>query len=179
MLKRLSICAAILAIGTGSVNAQQQAVLQTIGVPGASFDILLAMPKSQTMFYDLSESPEALVIHLVGGKLALGFEDEETMLKVLDSLRRPIGAFDVESQDGKSRKPVVVYIVPKSDQLSRGADSPLGHGQTKLSRARPFRCTPSSGRSRCTAEVGRVVPGTAVCIANDLPAGVGRQAISR
>jgi hypothetical protein len=37
------------------------------------------------------------------------------MLKVFDSLRRPIGAFDVQSQDGKSRKPVAVYIVPKSD----------------------------------------------------------------
>ena len=115
MLKHISICAAIFALGAGTVNAQQQAVLQTIGVPGASFDILLAMPKSQTTFYDLSESPDALVIHLVGGKLALGFDDVETMLKVFDSLRRPIGAFDVQSQDGKSRKPIAVYIVPKSD----------------------------------------------------------------
>ena len=99
MLKLTSICAAILALGAGTANAQQQAVLQTIGVPGASFDILLAMPKSQTMFYDLSESPDALVIHLVGGKLALGFEDEETMLKVLDSLRRRISAFKSPQDD--------------------------------------------------------------------------------
>jgi len=115
MLKLTSICAAILVLGAGTVNAQQQAVLQTIGVPGASFDILLAMPKSPIMFYDLSESPDALVIHLVGGKLTLGFDDEEKMLKALDSLRRPIGTFDVESQDGKPRKPVAVYIIPKSD----------------------------------------------------------------
>ena len=116
MLKHLSICAAILASGAGSVNAQQQeAVLHTIGVPGSTFDILLAMPKPQALFFDLSESPDALVIHLVGGKLALGFDGEEGMLKALDSLRRPIGAFHVESTDGKSLEPVAIYIVPKGE----------------------------------------------------------------
>ncbi len=90
-------------------------MLQTVGVPGASFDVLVAMPKSPTTFYDLGKSPDALVIHLVGGNLALGFDSEEKMLKAFDSLRRPIGAFHLESTDSKSHTPVAVYIVPKGE----------------------------------------------------------------
>ena len=117
MLKQLSICAAlIVAIAPGSVNAQQQeAVLQRLEVPGGAFDIILAMPKSQGATYNLGKSPEALIVHLIGGELALGFDGEEKMLKALDSLQLPVCAFHVESKDSKSRKPVSVYIVPKSE----------------------------------------------------------------
>lgn len=52
MLKHLSICAALIALATGSVNAQQQeAVLQKMQVPGAGFDIILAMPKPSGATY--------------------------------------------------------------------------------------------------------------------------------
>ena len=116
MLKHLSICAALLAFGTGSVNAQQQeAVLQKVDVPGAGFDIMLAMPKPSGVTYNLGNSPDALIVHLIGGELALGFDGAEKMLKALESLRLPVCAFHVESKDSKSRKPVSVYIVPKTE----------------------------------------------------------------
>lgn len=116
MLKHLSICAALFAFATGSVNAQQQeAVLQKMEVPGATFDIILAMPKSLGVTYSLGNSPDALLVHLIGGELALGFDGAEKMLKALDSLRLPVCAFHVETKDSKSRKPVSVYIVPKAE----------------------------------------------------------------
>jgi hypothetical protein len=47
MFKPLSIFAALITFGTGSVSAQQrEALLQTIEVPGADFDIALATPKT-------------------------------------------------------------------------------------------------------------------------------------
>jgi hypothetical protein len=117
MLKHISICAALIAFATGSVNAQQQeAVLQKIAVPGAGFDIILAMPKSPGgVTYNLGNSPEALLVHLIGDEMALGFDGAEKMLKALDALQLPVCAFHVEGKDSKSRKPVSVYIVPKGE----------------------------------------------------------------
>jgi hypothetical protein len=116
MLKQLSICAALVALATVSANAQQQAVLQKMEVPGAGFDLVIASPKFPGgATYDLSESPDALIIHLVGGELALGFEDWDKMVKALDTLRRPVGAFHVESPDRRSRIPVAVYLVPAGE----------------------------------------------------------------
>ena len=113
MLKHLSICAALIAFSAGAANAQQkEAILQKLEVPGAAFDIIVAMPKPQGVTFDLSESPDALVVHLIGGELALGFDDAEKMLKALDTLRRPVGAVHVESPDEGSRIPVAVYLVP-------------------------------------------------------------------
>jgi hypothetical protein len=74
MFKQLSICAALLVITAGSANAQQEAVLERMEVPGAAFDIILAMPKPKGAIFDLSESPDALVMHLIGGERALGFD---------------------------------------------------------------------------------------------------------
>jgi hypothetical protein len=116
MLKHLSISAALMAFTMGSANAQQkEAVLQKVEVPGAALDIILAMPKPQGVTFDLSESPDALLVHLIGGELALAFDDAEKMLKALDSLRRPIGAFHVESPDRRSRIPIAVYLVPAGE----------------------------------------------------------------
>jgi len=114
MFKQLSICAALLVFTAGSANAQQkEAVLQRMEVPGAAFDIILAMPKPQGAIFDYSESPDALVVHLIGGELALGFDGEERMLAALDSLRMPVCAFHVEGKNPATRNPVSVYIVPK------------------------------------------------------------------
>lgn len=116
MLKHISICAALIAFATGSVNAQQhEAILQKLEVQGEAFDIILAMPKSPGATYNLGNSPEALIVHLIGGELALGFDGEEKMLKALNSLQLPVCAFHVENKDSTSRKPVSVYIVPKSE----------------------------------------------------------------
>jgi hypothetical protein len=121
MFKQLSICAALLVITAGSANAQQEAVLERMEVPAAAFDIILAMPKPKGAIFDLSESPDALVMHLIGGELALGFDGEEKMLAALDSLRLPVCAFHVEGKDRGARKPVSVYIVPKGEKLTTAA----------------------------------------------------------
>jgi hypothetical protein len=115
MFKRIPTCAALIAFTMNSVNAQQrEAVLHKIEVPGAKFDIILAMPKSpETAIFNFGDTPDALVVHLIGGKLALSFDTVEKMLEALDSLRLPVCAFQVESSADKSRNPVAVYVVSK------------------------------------------------------------------
>jgi len=116
MLKHLSICAALIALVTSPANAQQQdAVLQKLEVPGALFDIIYAMPKPTGVTLNLARSPEALLVHLIGGELALSFDGEEKMLKALDSLQMPVCAFHVDGKVGPYRTPVAVYIVPKAE----------------------------------------------------------------
>jgi hypothetical protein len=116
MLKHLTICASLLALGTGSLSAQQQdAVLQRVALPGAGFDLMIATPKSPASVINLGGSPDALIVPLIGGELTLSFEDGEKMIEAIDSLRRPACAFRAESRDGKSTKPVSVYVVPQRE----------------------------------------------------------------
>ena len=88
MFKHLSICATLLAAAMGPANAQQQeAVLQRIATSGADFDIVLAMPKSPPQWMDdLNMSPDALIVHLIGGELVLAFDDADKMLKAAEVL---------------------------------------------------------------------------------------------
>lgn len=113
MLKYISICAALAVLGTGAVNAQQrEAVLQNFELPGAGVDIVWATPKSPEATINLAMSPDALVIYLVGGKLALPFNSEREMLTGFQSLRRPACDFQLESKGRTSDQPVSVYVVP-------------------------------------------------------------------
>jgi hypothetical protein len=112
VLKQLPICAALMAFAAGTANAQQkEAVLRRLDAPGAAFDIILAIPKPQGAIFEFSESPDALVVHLIGGELALGFEDAETMLKAARTLRRPLAALKIESPGHGLPIPVAVYLV--------------------------------------------------------------------
>jgi hypothetical protein len=47
-------------------------------------------------------------MHLVGGRLVLTFETAEQMLRVFDSLQRPVGAFYALDSGGNGRVPVAV-----------------------------------------------------------------------
>lgn len=132
MLKHLSIYAALLALGTGSLNAQmapqeaflekQEAVLQKVEVPGIGFDLVLAMPKSEAGATSyLGNAYDALVVHLIGDELVLSFDGVEKMLEALDSLQWPVCAFHVDGKDGKdskTSKPVAVYLVPNGKRLA-------------------------------------------------------------
>jgi hypothetical protein len=119
MLKHLTICAALIAFTSNFASAQhREAMLQKVEVPGAAFDLVVAMPKTPGAVVDLSESPDALVIHLAGGELTLGFESAEQMLKTFDSLRSPVGAFRVQRNDVHSPVPVTVYLVRKDGILA-------------------------------------------------------------
>jgi hypothetical protein len=115
MLKHFSISVVLLTLGLSLAQAQQQeAVLHRVGVPGAGFDIIVARPGSSGATVNLGRSPDALVIQLIGGELALSFDSEERMLRALDSLQLPACAFQVERASSISREPVAVYVVSKS-----------------------------------------------------------------
>jgi hypothetical protein len=103
MLNHLSICAILLVAPLGLVHAQEQeAVLQRLSVPGASFDLMLATPRVPAALI-------AFVVHLAGHDLVLVFETGEQMLTTLNELKFPIGAFSTE-QSGS----LAAYIVPKA-----------------------------------------------------------------
>ena len=114
MFKQLTICGALLALETVSVAAQQQeAVLQTMRVSGAAFDIVLAMPKSPPQWMDgLNMSPDALLMHLTGGELIVAFEDAREMLKAAEILQSSMSSSHWVSKDGT---PMALYVVPKAE----------------------------------------------------------------
>jgi hypothetical protein len=115
MFRYLAIFTALLALGSSLVQAQQQeAMLQRLEVPGAGFDLIVARPSPSGATVNLGRAPDALVIYLMGGELALSFDSEERMVRALDSLQLPVCAFQVERASGALREPVAVYIVPKS-----------------------------------------------------------------
>jgi hypothetical protein len=116
MLKSLSVFAALVALGAGPVHAQkQEAVLQLVDVPGAGFDLVLASPKpGAAALPDLGNTPDALVMHLHGGELAVVFEDAQEMLKAIDTLRSPVWA------DSAGQRPVALYRIPKAGPITSG-----------------------------------------------------------
>ena len=119
MLKYLSICIALVTLGGTPAYAQErEAALRTVHVPGMGFDIVLATPHPEGgAVPDLANTPETLVMHLHGGKLALVFDDPWEMVKAYDSLRTPVGAFEAPIRSGSAPEPVALYIVPKGDTI--------------------------------------------------------------
>jgi hypothetical protein len=115
MLKRLPLCAVLTVLSMGSLSAQQEAVLQKVEIPGADFDITLAVPKYPAgAIRDLGKSPDALILHLIGGQLVVGFDTPEKMVAALESVRSGC-AFHVDGKGDKPPKPVAVFVVPKAE----------------------------------------------------------------
>jgi hypothetical protein len=115
MPKFSTACAALIALATGPLSAhEREANIQRVTGPDDTFDLIIGTPKSANApIYDLSESPDALIIHLTGGELWIAFDDAAKMLEAVEMLRRPIGAFRVRDQDN----PIAAYIIPKSRAL--------------------------------------------------------------
>lgn len=124
MLKQLSILAALVAFGIGQAQAQkQEAVLQHIAVPGAEFDFVLAVPKpGAAPLADLGNMPDALVIHLQGGDLALVFDDARKMIETAALLQFAAFGFHVDVHRSGAQQPVAFYIVPKDRGLPPGGE---------------------------------------------------------
>jgi hypothetical protein len=124
MFKYLSICAAFVALAAGPVYAQkQEAVLRHIEVPGTDFNFVVASPKPGAgILQDLGNMPEALVVHLQGGALAVVFDDAGEMIKALDLLQAPAIDFRVETDRGGTPQPVALYIVSKVRGLPAGGE---------------------------------------------------------
>ena len=116
MLKHLSICAMLTAFGLGSLSAQQlEAVLQKVEVPGADFEIVLAIPKYPAgALRDLGKSPDAMILHLVGGQLVVGFDTPEKMVAALESVRSGC-AVHVNGKGDKPPKSVAVFVAAQAE----------------------------------------------------------------
>src|ERR1051325_6310128 len=116
MLKSSALGIALMALVTGPLCAhEREATLQRITGEDDGFDMIVAAPKSPNApIYDLGETPDALVIHLVGGELWVAFNDAAKMLEAIEMLRCPLGAFHVRARDS----PVAVYLIPKGRALT-------------------------------------------------------------
>jgi hypothetical protein len=122
MLKQLSICAAVVAFSAGPGYAQhQEALLHYIAAPGSAHDFILAAPKpGGRALSDLGNIPEALVMHLHDGELAILFDDAQQMIKTSELLSSPACAIPVGGQG-----PIALYAVPKSPSTA-GSGSAMG-----------------------------------------------------
>ena len=108
------ICTALVITAATSVMGQErEASLIRLVVPASSFDIMLAVPKTPATTLDLGRSPDALLLHLIGGELALSFENFETMFEAMNILRSPVGASHVYDLRQIGPQPVALYLVPK------------------------------------------------------------------
>ena len=111
MLRQLAVSGALFVGALIPAGVQQrEATLQRIEIPAAPFDLLIAAPKPAGVIYDLAESPEALLLNLAGGELAIGFERVDAMLKTLELVRTPVYSFG-----GKGRTAITIYTVPKPE----------------------------------------------------------------
>jgi hypothetical protein len=122
MLKHLPIFAAAVVLAVGPVYAQkQEAVLHYIEAPGAGHDFILAAPKpGGRALSDLGNIPEALVMHLHDGELAIFFDDAQQMIKTSELLSSPACAIPLGGQG-----PIALYAVPKSPSTA-GSGSAMG-----------------------------------------------------
>src|SRR5262249_55941171 len=91
---------------------QQDTPLECSELPQAGFDLVVATRKSRAPSIDLDASPDALVLPLAGGRLALSFEDAGKMIAMIDTLQRPGCSFQTARHDGLPAEPVSVYVVP-------------------------------------------------------------------
>ena len=106
-------------LGTGPVVAaqKQEAAMRRVQSSIDGFDIWLTVPKSPARpVYDLGASPDALIVHLIGGELVLVFDDAYDMAGALEILRSPIAASHFVSKDGKSRTPFALYVCQRSSR---------------------------------------------------------------
>jgi hypothetical protein len=120
MLKRLSICAPLVAFGTVPATAEnQEVILRKIDVPTADFALVFAVPNPGAAATINRGQQDALIIHSIGGEFAHAVEGEiEAMFKDVGLSRFPIGAFHVELSDGASTA-FKVYVVPNSSERRR------------------------------------------------------------
>jgi hypothetical protein len=119
MFKQFLIGAALIAMATGTANAQyREAVLQKIEAPGSSFDIVVAMAKPGGWTFDPRTQRDAYlggVVHLGDTLVHPLTEDFLRTFTNIALLPHPACSFHAPSKNGEAGTPVVVYVVPKSE----------------------------------------------------------------
>lgn len=111
MRKYLTIFATLIALGTGSANAQQvETTVQKMVVPGADFDIIIVLAKPNGATFNPRGKPDPFVVYPTGDALAFAVDGEvEKMFAGVGSVQFPIVAFQVDRKGSKAG----VYVVPK------------------------------------------------------------------
>ena len=120
MFKRLSICAVFIALGIGSVNAQQrQALLQKIEVPNAGFDLVIAMAKPGGPTFDFRNQPDPNVVYLMGGQLVVADVGEvQKVFNDVGVMLVPACSFQAESKGNHPQAAASIYVIPRSEKIA-------------------------------------------------------------
>src|SRR5262249_60219241 len=104
---------------------QQDTPLECSELPQAGFDLVVATRKSRAPSIHLDASPDALVLPLAGGRLALSFEDAGKMIAMIDTLQRPGCSFQTARHDSLPAQPGSVYVVPSRQTAANMPTAPL------------------------------------------------------
>src|SRR5262245_40750884 len=105
MLRQLSICIPLVALGAAATGAQEANFdIHRMVLPGTHFEIVVVNPYG------------SLVIHPIGGELAFATDAEVNKALGGGSSQYPIHAFRVESKGGDTRYGSNVYIVPNAER---------------------------------------------------------------
>ena len=114
MLRQLVISAALIAIGTISVAAQQSdVILRKVEVLGADYDIVFAMSRPAATPIDRSNKEDPLTIHAIGGELAYATKGEiEAIFREVGLPVMPTQAFRLDF-DVKAPNALNVYVFPR------------------------------------------------------------------
>ena len=117
MLKQLSICAALIAFATGSVNAQQrEAALQRVVLAGSEFDLAVVSVKPGAQILDMRKEIDPLLVHVAGGELAVSYDQgTQNVFPQIEAMLSPICVGGGNGKVDKSRMPIAIYLVPKAD----------------------------------------------------------------
>ena len=120
MLKPLSICVALAALGVGPIHAQERELcLKTVEVPEAGFDFVVAAPRrGGSDLVDLAEAPDALIMRAQGGKLMVVLDNTGKAVRALRAWSSSASVSEADGDDAASLQPVALYIVPKSRAIA-------------------------------------------------------------
>lgn len=117
MLKRFSILAALAVFAASPANAQHEAIMTTIDVPGADFNLVVAMPKMSNGHVinqvELRGDIDPSVIFFARGRLVHAFDTGvEKVFKDVRALQHPSCTFEPKFSV-HAQAPIAVYVVPK------------------------------------------------------------------
>jgi hypothetical protein len=111
---RTLLCAAFASIAAGAADAQQrEAVLQTVEVTDAGFNIVIATAKQGGATADFRGQPDPNIVYLADGELVYAYTGRLQELFDAGILMVPACTFLVERKDYSPRTPVVIYVIPK------------------------------------------------------------------
>src|SRR5438045_1981535 len=95
-MRLISICTALVALGSGAANAQDDAVLHRVRIPGATFDLVFALGKQPSNIPNPVNQLGSRVVYLVDGRIAVAVNGQvEQEFNVVDYRHFPTFAFEV------------------------------------------------------------------------------------